>query len=63
MVGYNVMWMSTVRGGLLLQDYSNVKDYLGRLKARKAFTAGMGSLRDWLNVPQWEAAPAEKEMA
>ena len=55
MIGYNIMEASMIKGGLLLTDYDNIKAYLARLKARKTFSAGMGTPRDWLNLPQWEA--------
>lgn len=36
-IGYNVWWASVIQGGVLLEDYPGLKDYLARLKARPAF--------------------------
>ena len=36
-VGFNVWWASVVKGGVLLDDYPGLRDYLERLKARPAF--------------------------
>lgn len=60
MIGYNIMWISCIKGGLLLRDYDHVTNYLKRLKARKAFGRGMGSTRDWINIKQWEFNEKDK---
>ena len=36
-IGFNVWWTSVVQGGMLLDDYPGLRDYLDRLKARPAF--------------------------
>ena len=36
-IGFNVWWASVVQGGMLLEDYPGLRDYLDRLKARPAF--------------------------
>ena len=36
-IGFNVWWASVVQGGILLEDYPGLRDYLNRLKARPAF--------------------------
>ena len=36
-VGFNIWWASVIEGGVLLEDYPVLRDYLARLKARPAF--------------------------
>lgn len=38
-IGYNIWWASVIQGGLLLQDYPVLNEYLTRLKSRRAFEA------------------------
>ena len=38
-IGYNIWWASVIQGGVLLQDYPVLKEYLTRLKSRPAFEA------------------------
>ena len=40
-IGFNVWWASVVQGGILLDDYPGLRDYLNRLKARPAFESSM----------------------
>ena len=47
-VGYCVMWVSTIQGGIMMQDYPGMKAYLGRLKTRPAFKSSVGTAREWL---------------
>lgn len=36
-IGYNVWWASVIQGGVLLQEYPVLVEYLERLKARPSF--------------------------
>jgi glutathione S-transferase len=38
-VGFNVWWASVIEGGVLLEEYPVLRDYLARLQARPAFEA------------------------
>ena len=40
-VGFNVWWASVIGGGVLLEDYPVLRDYLARLKNRPAFEKTM----------------------
>ena len=36
-IGYNIWWASVIQGGVLLEDYPVLKEYLQRLKERESF--------------------------
>jgi len=36
-IGYNIWWASVIQGGVLLQEYPILQQYLERLKQRPAF--------------------------